>query len=71
MPHYRIAVDLQAGDVLLSDVHCVHGNTALVGHAARYERMTVVCYYRANMRACGSPADELARAKQRQGGPLI
>ena len=67
MPEYRVAVDLQAGDVLLSDVHCLHGNTALVGDAIRYERMTVVCYYRERMQDCGTPAEELQRAKEKRG----
>lgn len=67
MPEYRVAVDLQAGDVLLSDVHCIHGNTSILGDPARYERITVVCYYRANMIACGSPAEELLRVKQVRG----
>jgi hypothetical protein len=64
MPAYGVAVDLQHGDVLLSDVHEWHGNTAIIGDTNHYERITIVCYYRTHMRDCGTPAEELARAKQ-------
>jgi hypothetical protein len=64
MPGFDVAVDLAAGDVLFSDVHEWHGNTALVGDPATYERITLVCYYRARMRECGSAAAELARVKR-------
>lgn len=67
MPRYRIAVDLRAGDVIFSDVHEYHGNTALVGNAAQYERMTVVCYFREKMTECGSAQEELERAKRLRG----
>lgn len=70
MPQYRIAVDLRAGDVLLSDVHEWHGNTPLVGDASRYERLTMVCYYRAKMIQCGTMAEELAKVKRRGQGAL-
>jgi hypothetical protein len=67
MPQYRIAVDLQAGDVILSDVHEWHANTPLVGNPARYERITVVCYCREKMIHCGTMAEELTRAKALRG----
>jgi hypothetical protein len=67
MPQYRIAVDLQAGDVILSDVHEWHANTPLVGNPARYERITVVCYFREKMVHCGTMAEELTRAKALRG----
>ena len=64
MPAYGIAVDLHAGDVLLSDVHEWHGNTPIVGDPKYYERITVVCYYRARMAQWGSSIEELARVKR-------
>lgn len=66
MPQYRIAVDLHAGDVILSDVHEYHGNTTIEGDAKRYERITVVCYFRAKMVHCGSMQDELRSVKERK-----
>jgi hypothetical protein len=64
LPAYGVAVDLQHGDVLLSDVHEWHGNTALVGEPGTYERITLVCYYRSKMAHCGTPAEELRHAQQ-------
>jgi hypothetical protein len=65
MPQFRIAVDLHAGDVLLSDVHEWHANTPLVGDPTHYERLTMVCYMREKMVHCGSQAAELAQAQAR------
>jgi hypothetical protein len=67
MPQFRIAVDLRAGDLLLSDVHEWHSNTALVGNPQRYERITMVCYFREKMGQCGTMAEELARVKVAKG----
>lgn len=67
MPQFRIAVDLRAGDLLLSDVHEWHSNTALVGNPQRYERITMVCYFREKMVQCGTMAEELARVKVARG----
>lgn len=70
-PKYRVAVDLHTGDVLLCDVHQWHGNTPLVGVPGRFERVSLVLYYREHMVQCGSAAAELARAKRRRhGDPL-
>ena len=66
MPQYQIAVDLHAGDVILSDVHEYHGNTAIDGDVKRYERITMVCYFRAKMVQCGSMQEELTSVKQRK-----
>jgi hypothetical protein len=65
-PSYRVAVDLRSGGVLLADVHELHGNTPIVGEPDRFLRLSTVFYARSKMVACGSPADELARAKQRE-----
>jgi hypothetical protein len=67
-PKYRVAVDLGDRDVLLADLHEVHGNTGLVGEEGEYERLSLVFYYRAGMRHCLSPTEELERAKRRRRG---
>lgn len=63
-PKFRVAVDLRMGDVLLADVHQWHGNTTFIGKAGRYERISLVFYYRQSMFECGSAQDELQRAKE-------
>lgn len=71
MPQFRVAVDARHGDLLLSDVHEWHGNTALEGLSANWERLSLVLYYRAKMRLCGTWESELERAKRRKiGDPL-
>jgi hypothetical protein len=71
-PEYRIAVDLQDGDLILMDAHQWHGNTALVCacgtkrtsycEACGAERISVVSYMRTAMTSCGSEAEEIQRA---------
>ena len=60
-PRFRVAVDLQDGDLILMDAHEYHGNTRLTNEVDA-ERITVVAYYRTKMCACGSGADEAAKA---------
>jgi hypothetical protein len=48
-PKYRIALDLKMQDVLLCDVHEVHGNLPIVGTQGDYERVSLVFYLRENM----------------------
>ena len=74
VPAYGIAVDMQDRDVLLFDVHEVHGNTPLVGEGPEcepenggHERISVVYYFREKMTECLSPADELERVKNSRG----
>lgn len=73
-PEYRVAVDMQDGDVLLMDAHEYHGNAALVcGCDPRpmlglcptcsAERISVVSYFRTRMVACDTPEAELAKAQ--------
>lgn len=67
-PQYRIGVDLQDGDLLLTDAHEWHGNSRITcecglvadGRCADCgaERISVVCYYRTNMVECGSMEEE-------------
>lgn len=67
-PEYRVAVDMKHGDLMLMDAHEWHGNTPIVcGCGERVnracetcgaERISVVAYYRTNMKECGSEAEE-------------
>lgn len=74
-PEYRVAVDMQHGDLLLMDAHEWHGNVGMhcltcdqpltTGwhEACRTERISVVSYMRTKMTTCGTPEEELAKAK--------
>ena len=75
LPAYRVGADLQDRDLLLFDVHELHGNLPLVGEGppmlpeqGGYERISVVFYFRANMVECLPPELELERAKRARGG---
>jgi len=72
MPEYRVAIDIQNGDVCMTDVrNCLHGNTAMVplgGSDEPCERISVVYYMRTGMLDCGSPAEERIRAARLRGG---
>jgi hypothetical protein len=72
-PQYRVAVDMQDGDLLLMDAHQWHGNTRMtcacgeriVNRFCAYcgaERISIVSYFRTRMAECGSPGEELERA---------
>jgi hypothetical protein len=47
MPKYEVAFDVQPGDLLLADVHQLHGNGAMSG-----ERTSCVFYAREKMHLC-------------------
>lgn len=67
-PEYRIAVNMQDGDLLLMDAHQWHGNTAINRISEDAERISLVLYFRTKMINCGSLEDELekeARTKAR------
>lgn len=70
-PKYRVAVDMSTGDVCLADVHQWHGNTKILGHEGAYERISVVCYYRAKMVHCLSASEEERRAATRKRGEKL
>jgi hypothetical protein len=71
-PKFRVAVQFRSRDVLLADVHELHGNAPIEGTPGKYERVSCVFYYRENIVECGSPADELAFVKNRKAGdPLF
>ena len=57
-PEFRAAVDVQPGDMIMMDVHEIHGNTPIGGEG---ERISVVCYMREKMSDCKTKAYEDAR----------
>lgn len=71
-PKYRVALDMQHGDLCLIDAHEYHGNTAIVCECGERrnglcancgaERISVVSYFRANMTRCGTYSEEANRA---------
>ena len=74
-PQYRVAVDLQDGDLLLMDAHQWHGNTRMTCSCGERiqnkfctycgaERISIVSYYRTRMANCGSPDEEFERAME-------
>jgi len=63
-PKFGMAYDARAGDVLLNDVHEWHGNGPFHSSDGYYERLSVVLYYREEMAECGTPEEELKRAKE-------
>ena len=62
-PEWRLAVDLQDGDLLLMDAHQWHGNTAMELLSEDAERISLVLYYRTRLAACGSGEAERAKAQ--------
>lgn len=71
LPAYRLAVDLRDRDVILFDVHEVHGNAPFEGAVGReiedHERISVVFYFRKRMTECLPPEQERERAKKLRG----
>jgi Oxygenase domain of the 2OGFeDO superfamily len=75
-PEYRVAVDLRDGDLILMDAHEWHGNAAITCACGTRlngpcpecgaERISVVSYFRTKIAECGTPEQELARARERR-----
>lgn len=71
-PKYRVALDMQHGDLALIDAHEHHGNTAIFCQCGERrngmcedcgaERISVVSYFRANMTKCGTFPEESGKA---------
>lgn len=61
-PKYKIAVDMQTGDLLLADVHQRHSNSEIFGITGTYKRISLVMYYRERIALCGSPEQERMKA---------
>lgn len=60
-PEYRVAVNVQPGDMLAMDVHEIHGNTEMFSESGNHERISVVCYFRQNMATCDTKVYEETR----------
>lgn len=70
-PQFRVAADVRTGDFLGMDVHEWHGNTSLRGEEG-YERVSVVCYCRVEMKECDRLEVERGREEEylsRVGNP--
>ena len=75
-PEYRVAVDLKDGDLLLMDAHSYHGNAKIVCECMRTldapckqcgaGRVSVVTYFRTKLQDCGTPEEELEKARSRR-----
>lgn len=66
-PEYRVSVDMQEGDIIMMDAHQWHGNTKMLTHSEDAERISVVLYFRTEIAKCGSPAEEMEKAKRKVG----
>jgi hypothetical protein len=56
-PEYDVAVDYRPGDIILADVHSIHGNLPIQG-----DRVACVLYAREKINQCGSVAEEMEKA---------
>lgn len=75
-PAWRVAVDLQDGDLILMDAHDWHGNTAIVCacgarpygpcESCGAQRISVVAYFRTRVADCESPEREKVKALQQR-----
>jgi hypothetical protein len=63
-PQFAVGVDLADRDLVLFNPHDWHGVTDMADAAPDAVRVSVVYYMRAKMLDCGSPAEELARARR-------
>ena len=57
LPKFRVAVDVRTGDFLGMDVHHWHGNITLKSKEEGrddWERISIVCYCRADVAKCGT-----------------
>lgn len=68
---WGVGFDLQNGDLLLVDVHQWHGNTPIIKDNKKVVRLSLVMYYREQMKDCGTIAQELDRAKNRKKGDPV
>lgn len=66
LPRYGIGVHLDTNDLLLLDVHELHGNTEFIPNGKNPVRLSFVMYYRENMWKCLPPEDELKRIQMNQ-----
>ena len=69
-PEYRIAADMQDGDLMLMDAHQWHGNTELFLQSEDAERISLVLYYRTDMMFCGTMDEEAEKGNFLRSKPL-
>lgn len=65
-PRWGIAVDVDTTDVLLANVHELHGNGPLLGEKGKFLRLSCVYYFRTGILDCGSPTEESQRVEKRE-----
>jgi hypothetical protein len=79
-PRYKAAVRYREGDLLLADVHEVHGNTPLLNPDGSLpnldeeapERLVTVLYYQENMDKClSTPDEEMEYINRRKKGDPV
>lgn len=61
-PEYRVGVQMKHRDVLLMNAHEWHGNTKMAPVDGG-ERISVVCYFRTKVQACGTYDEEVQKAQ--------
>jgi len=66
LPKFKVAVNLETNDLLLVDVHQIHGNTEIIKKKKDGVRLSFVMYYRNNMYKCLPPKKELKRIQMKQ-----
>tara|TARA_R110000744_G_scaffold5072_1_gene17843 strand:- start:238 stop:1161 length:924 start_codon:yes stop_codon:yes gene_type:complete len=66
LPRYGVGVNLTTNDLLLLNVHELHGNTEFIPDGPRPVRLSFVMYYRENMWKCLPPKEELKRIQTNQ-----
>lgn len=62
-PEFRVAANIQNGDLIMMDAHRIHGNTPLKSADPGFERISLVLYMREPMTECGSYAYEETRKR--------
>ena len=60
-PKYRVAVKLRTQDLVLCDVHEVHGVSPIVGDPGKWARLSFVFYLREKIIQCPRMAEEIIR----------
>jgi hypothetical protein len=66
-PQYKVAADLQHRDLILFNPHEWHANTPYENQSEDAERISVVFYLREKLSQCGTPEEELKRARNVRG----
>lgn len=63
-PQYDAGVNAETGDIVLMDVHQLHGNSPMV-REPNAVRLAFVMYFRDNIQSCKSEKEEISRARNR------